>query len=148
MDKPKITPPFYLFSCFVFEIIIYYALPAFQIIHYPYNLIGIIVLLIGVVLNIWTWRLFAKYRTTHLFEESSALVTEGPLKYTRNPMYLGLVLFLTGVAIISGNIISLFAPIIFAIIINSMFLPYEEDKMLISFGEEYIKYKHKVRRWM
>ena len=63
-------------------------------------------------------------------------------------MYVGFVVFLIGCSVLSGNILSALCPLIFFLILDRMFIPYEEEKMEAAFGEEYLEYKRSVRRWL
>ncbi len=63
-------------------------------------------------------------------------------------MYLGFVVFLIGVSILSGNILALLCPALLFCILNWMFIPYEEEKMESTFHREYLDYKQSVRRWL
>ena len=63
-------------------------------------------------------------------------------------MYVGFVVFLIGCSILSGNILSALCPLILFLILDRMFIPYEEEKMEATFGEEYLEYKRRVRRWL
>jgi protein-S-isoprenylcysteine O-methyltransferase Ste14 len=76
------------------------------------------------------------------------LVVGGFYRYTRNPMYLGMVTALLGVAILLGTL-SAFLPIpIFVWIIQKQFIEGEERFLEEIFGGQYLAYKGKVRRWL
>ncbi|MDF3029106.1 MAG: Isoprenylcysteine carboxyl methyltransferase family protein [Fluviicola sp.] len=85
----------------------------------------------------------------HTFKTPQKLVTHGLFKYSRNPIYLGFVIALFGVWILlSGNLFSLFGVMFFFLIANFGYIPYEEKQMETIFGQEYLAYKNKVRRWI
>ena len=80
--------------------------------------------------------------------ETSKLVTDGFFKITRNPMYLGMLLFLLGLSIYNGLIVGLiFLPLFVGYITYFQIIP-EENAMLELFGEEFKVYMKKVRRWI
>jgi protein-S-isoprenylcysteine O-methyltransferase Ste14 len=82
------------------------------------------------------------------FEISTALVTTGLYRLTRNPMYLGLALALVGVAVLLGTL-SPFLPIpVFVWIIQAQFIRGEERFLEEIFGAGYLAYKSRVRRWI
>lgn len=81
-------------------------------------------------------------------ETPSALVTGGPFRATRNPMYIGMALILLGIALWRGDAVLLAAPVAFVIIINATRIPREERQMEALFGDAYRLYKKKVRRWI
>tara|TARA_B100000965_G_C19115211_1_gene550835 strand:+ start:111 stop:503 length:393 start_codon:yes stop_codon:yes gene_type:complete len=82
------------------------------------------------------------------FSESTTLITEGFYKYTRNPMYVGMNSFLLGLLVILNNPINLIFLIVFFFIVRNLFVIKEEMQMKETFGEEYLLYKDKVRRWL
>ena len=63
-------------------------------------------------------------------------------------MYLGMVLILIGLAITCKNIIAVGIALIFFLILHFMFIPFEEIKLEKTFGENYLAYKQRVRRWL
>jgi len=76
---------------------------------FPYNLLGIPWILIGYLMAIKGKKLFKKRDTNIMtFEQPDKLVTEGLYRFSRNPMYLGFVIALIGVALVSGAAISSF----------------------------------------
>ena len=81
-------------------------------------------------------------------KEASQLVTDGFFKITRNPMYLGMLLFLLGLSIYNGLIVGLvFLPLFVGYITFFQIIP-EESAMIEIFGEDYKAYMKKVRRWI
>ena len=82
------------------------------------------------------------------FSESTALITEGFYKYTRNPMYVGMNSFLLGLLIILNNPINFTFLVIFFFIVRNLFVVKEEVQMEETFGVDYLTYKGKVRRWL
>jgi protein-S-isoprenylcysteine O-methyltransferase Ste14 len=63
-------------------------------------------------------------------------------------MYLGGILILLGATILSHNLSGLIPAFFFFSIINWMFIPFEENKMEKTFGQKYLDYKNKIRRWI
>ncbi|MFH1321074.1 MAG: isoprenylcysteine carboxylmethyltransferase family protein, partial [Bacteroidota bacterium] len=127
--KIRSIPPVYLSLCLILIVILFFLLPQMNLIKFPYNLSGFIFVFIGVFLNKNSHYLFKKHNTTEIFVKSTYIIREGPYKYTRNPMYLGMILLLVGCALCFGNIISLISPVMFFVIIQTIFIPYEEKKM-------------------
>ena len=79
---------------------------------------------------------------------ASTLVTAGPYKVTRNPMYLGMAIVYLGIAIAGQSVWALILlPIVLAIIQRWVIEP-EEAFLERRFGAAYISYKEKVRRWI
>ena len=146
--KFKNIPPLYFFIGILIIIFIYVFLPYFPKIAYPYNWIGIVFICLGAYLNISADKIMKKYNTSHKFEKSVYVVQEGVFQISRNPMYLGMTFILAGLALISKNIAALISPFIFFLVMSLIFIPSEERKMTRELGEEYLKYKQKVRCWI
>lgn len=106
-------------------------------------------IILGLLLALWVEGVFQRAKTTvKPFEKTSALVTSGPFRFSRNPMYLGMTVIFIGVTIILGNFLCLIGAIAFVITMNVKFIKFEEAKMTKTFGAEYIEYKQNVRRWI
>lgn len=94
---------------------------------------------------------FHRAQTTvnpHRPKHASSLVTTGIYRYTRNPMYLGLLLFLAAWAIYLGSVLA-FAPLILFVLYMDRFqIEPEERALVIVFGKEYTAYRARVRRWL
>ena len=149
MVKRKIMPPTYFYLGIVLIILMHFIFPLIQLIRYPYTLIGILFIIFGTTLNIFSWLLFIKNKTTqNPFKKPDKLIMQGVYKISRNPMYLGMLLGLIGLCILLGSLITFIFPIIFFIILEKLFIPIEEESMKRTFGNYYIKYKNKVRRWI
>jgi len=93
--------------------------------------------------------LFKKKSTTvKPFQETTSLIINGPFRFTRNPMYIGMVAILLGEAMLFGSLLTFIGPIAFYLIISWIFIPFEEGSLEGTFGQEYLDYKKKVRRWL
>jgi len=79
---------------------------------------------------------------------SSSLVTRGVYTFTRNPMYLGLLLLLLGLAAFLANPLALVLPAVFVAYINRFQITPEERTLSSLFGDAFSEYKAKVRRWL
>ena len=81
-------------------------------------------------------------------EQASALVTGGIYRWTRNPMYLGMLLLLVGWACILSNWAALAILPLFVIYLNRFQIAPEERALRARFGDEFDNYCRKVRRWL
>jgi len=86
--------------------------------------------------------------TPHLFQGNPTLVARGPFRFSRNPMYLGLVLTLTGAAIVIGHLTPWVGPIALFLWLDRAFIPHEEALLAAHFGAEWDAYRARVRRWV
>ena len=80
--------------------------------------------------------------------KTSFLVHKGIYKHTRNPMYLGLVLILVSVAFCLRNIVGFSIIPLFILFITKYQIIPEEEVLESIFGQEYLRYINKVRRWI
>ena len=129
-------------------ILLHYLIPVMIVIPRPYSYLGAVLMLLSLALMTWTAMLFREERTSfQLRGESSALVTSGPFRFSRNPMYLGMLTWLVGLAVLLGSLIAFLFPILFFLLANLVVIPPEEKRMEHLFGEQFIEYKRRVRRW-
>jgi protein-S-isoprenylcysteine O-methyltransferase Ste14 len=92
---------------------------------------------------------FARHGTSvHPFHQPTALVTDGPYRITRNPMYLGMVIALLGIAVWLGSLTPLLVIPVFARLIQRLFITNEERRLSDVFGAAYHEYRNRVRRWL
>jgi protein-S-isoprenylcysteine O-methyltransferase Ste14 len=142
-------PPVYLLMTLIAMSALHATVPIMYLIVSPYRYAGILLLVAGVSTTAASAGLFSKLGTpVRPFEQSTLVVTTGLFRFTRNPMYLGMVVALFGVAILLGSLVSLFPIPVFVAIIHLQFILNEEEFMEDLFGDEYLAYKRKVRRWV
>ncbi len=145
----KIPPPI---VAILFAVMIFYFSDSFAYVDLPFKIyISLFFVLLGFFITFSSARNFKKKETTVnpiKPEEASQLVTDGFFKITRNPMYLGMLLFLLGLSIYNGLIVGLvFLPLFVGYITFFQIIP-EENAMIEIFGEDYKAYMKKVRRWI
>ena len=145
----KIPPPIITLIC---GLGIYFSRPLFP--KYNYISIDIIAasfLLLGIIILITAVLSFKRQSTTLSPlqpEKASYLVVSGIFKYSRNPMYLGMLLILISMTIkfnFVGGILIIFAFITF--ITKFQIIP-EETALEKLFGKEFTRYKKKTKRWI
>ncbi|GGE89371.1 methyltransferase family protein [Pseudoalteromonas gelatinilytica] len=94
---------------------------------------------------------FRKQGTTvdpRIPEKSASLVTSGVYQFSRNPMYVGMLLMLVGWGIYLGNIASFIMLPVFILYMNRFQIMPEEMFMAEKFGLAYQQYQKSVRRWL
>lgn len=79
---------------------------------------------------------------------TSSLVTSGVYVITRNPMYLGMAFFLVAWAVFLSSVWALLGPVIFVWYMNRFQIEPEEKVLLAIFGNSFVEYKARVRRWL
>lgn len=104
---------------------------------------------LGFSFMMWARILFTSRNTT-LFvgRPSSQLVCEGPFRFSRNPMYVGVMVLLMGMALWVGTLpLYVAVPVVF-LLLHGIHIPREERMLRDVFGERYLTYSKKVRRWL
>jgi protein-S-isoprenylcysteine O-methyltransferase Ste14 len=128
---------------------LHFVVPVKRIIPFPWDLLGLIPLVLGIALNIIADKAFRDAKTTvKPFQESAALITDGVYRISRHPMYLGFVLILFGLAVLLGSLTPFIIIPIFAIVMDQVFIVVEERMLAEKFGQAWLDYKAKVRRWV
>ena len=147
--KPQPLPPLLFLCAIVAMVALQLLAPMGQIVHGPWRLLGMPLIAIGLALNAWADRLFKRRGTAvSPLAASTALVIDGPFAYTRNPMYLGLVLLSMGIALALGGVSPWLIVPVFAGLLRVRFISMEESKLAASFGQQYLEYAARVRRWL
>lgn len=81
-------------------------------------------------------------------DETAVLVRSGIYRYSRNPMYAGVLLMLLGWGVYLGNLLSVLCTLIFIAYITRFQIKPEERVLLDKFGTNFLAYKNQVRRWL
>ncbi|HLO15814.1 MAG TPA: isoprenylcysteine carboxylmethyltransferase family protein [Anaerolineales bacterium] len=111
--------------------------------------IGYVLVIIGFGLPFSAANQFMKAHTTLDPHSSvSQIVTRGPYRFSRNPIYLGFVCFLIGITLIFRTYWGLILSPLFIVLLNMLVIKYEEAYLEKKFGEVYTSYKSRVRRWL
>lgn len=105
-------------------------------------------LVLGVTVFAWARLHFRKKDAEiHTFKQPKALITDGPFRFSRNPMYLSFFLLLLAAAFYVNTWCALLAPLAFFLTAMFWYIPHEERRMRSSFGAAYDDYAWKTRRW-
>lgn len=149
MKTKRVLPPTYLWVSIAAMVLLDVLTPVYDFAPYPWNLLGIVPLVTGIVLNLAADAAFRKARTTvKPFEASTALITSGVFRISRHPMYLGMVLVLLGTATLLGSLAPLFVVAIFTLLMELVFVRTEEKMLETRFGPAWTAYRSKVRKWL
>jgi protein-S-isoprenylcysteine O-methyltransferase Ste14 len=148
-QKRKIVPPVYLLIALIVMVGLHQLVPIASFTHPTLMYFGTTLAVFGLSMTVMSAGLFKKVGTGIVpFDEATVLVSGGFYRFTRNPMYLGMVMLLLGIALIFGSYSSLLPIPFFIWIIHKNFILGEENFLLEAFGEEFLAYKAKVRRWL
>ncbi len=142
-------PPFIALTLFGTAWLISMGMELASFIPTPWNAAGWAIVLLGVALPGAALFRFNRAGTPHdPYAHPEALVVAGPYRFTRNPMYLGVTLVLLGLAVWFGTWPYFLAPPLFMLTIRLAFIPREERRLEATFGQAYLDYKARVRRWI
>ena len=145
----KIPPPIVTLIC---GLAIYFSKTFFnKFFSYNNNTISLFLLILGFTVFTLAVKAFNRQKTTvNPLEprQASSLVSSGIFKYSRNPMYLGMLIILLALSfkfnLVGGIVISLF---FYLFITKFQILP-EEEAMNELFGDEFTEYSNRTRRWI
>lgn len=113
------------------------------------GVVGRGLLIAGVFVCLWAIAAFARHDTVvHHGARARTLITNGPFHFSRNPIYLGMVILAIGVGLVyrSSWALLLVAPLVLAL--QSLSIVREERYLEQEFGERYARYRQDVRRWI
>jgi len=145
----KIIPPYLFVICSVLMLGLWWLYPMYLWLSFPISLIGLLPFIVGLGIAKQGSDVFAKTGTNiETFHDPNVLVTEGLYKISRNPMYLGFLTALLGIALILGNASALLIVISFFVITDRWYIEFEEHAMEKTFGDAYRHYKTQTRRWL
>jgi protein-S-isoprenylcysteine O-methyltransferase Ste14 len=149
LTEGRVLPPVYFLLALMAMVALHYLVPIAQLINSLFRYTGIVLVVSAIALVLWAAVLFRRAGTTiKPFQKSSALITGGPYRITRNPIYVGMVGALIGTAVLLGSVAPFLVIPAFTALIQSKFIRAEEAALERTFGSVFLDYKSKVRRWL
>jgi protein-S-isoprenylcysteine O-methyltransferase Ste14 len=151
LDHPdvRIPPPLIYVAGFVIGLVLERFFPVLVFPKIPSRIAAVLCSALGVTMAVWSVGLFHRERTSFVpIKPTTTLVIYGPYHFTRNPMYLGLVCLYVGLALWFGIFWALILlPAVMALIQQYVIIR-EEQYLERKFGDQYLRYKAGVRRWI
>jgi protein-S-isoprenylcysteine O-methyltransferase Ste14 len=146
----KVPPPVWALVYVLIGVAISWSLGWPKLPGLPLAPLGIALVAVAWIPPVWAIVLFRREGTevSPTSPANRTLITSGPYRFTRNPMYLGLVIVTLGIAVWVGAWPMFIAPIAVFATANWIHIPFEEDKMRRQFGATYDGYVRRVRRWV
>ena len=110
---------------------------------------ALLLLALGFLVRVWATVYFYAHKMRVIaLEPQKTLITSGPYRFSRNPLYLGGNVFIFfGAALLFGSPTALFATAMHLPLMD-LFIRREEGQLERDFGEEWQSYKQRVRRWL
>jgi len=147
--RPRLIPPIYFATALAGMMVLNRWIPVTTVMPRQVAWAGFALWAAGFTCSFWGGtELYLAGTPLRPFEHSTALVTHGIYRISRNPIYLGLVVFLTGSALVMGTATPLLGPPVLVITLQRGFIRHEEEALEETFGGEYRRYKEQVRRWI
>ena len=112
--------------------------------------LGVALIAVGFAIAFWAISLFriAGTEINPTSETNKSLIIRGPYRFTRNPMYLALVVLTLGIGFAVGSLPMFAVPVLLFTTTNWVHIPFEEAKMHRQFGAAFCAYTSQVRRWI
>lgn len=146
---PREIPPVWQIGAIAMMVGLHLLWPITTWIPRPWNHLGWLVIVVSMVVQISNLQRFRRVRTgLRPFDPVSQLVVEGAYRWSRNPMYVGLVVTTVGVAMCLGTVSPLFVPPILWLVLDRRFVRREERFLRQELGAVYEEYCGRVRRWL
>jgi protein-S-isoprenylcysteine O-methyltransferase Ste14 len=113
------------------------------------RLTGEALIILGAILSLWAVLAFTRARTTLLpFRPAAALVTSGPFRFSRNPMYVGMTTVYVGAALAMNMAWPLLLLPVALVALFRLVIVREEEYLERAFTDAYGAYRSRVRRWL
>tara|TARA_B100000609_G_C17190707_1_gene422304 strand:+ start:21 stop:455 length:435 start_codon:yes stop_codon:yes gene_type:complete len=139
-------PPVITLLCLIAQFILLATIPIPVAIHL---VLGLLVLASSLALIIFSFLELNKFDTTYVPDGNpEKLVKSGPFRYSRNPIYLGMLGILISVSFFSQSLSTFIVPVVFYFIIEATWIKHEEEKLSEKFNKEWNEYKSSTRRWI
>ena len=152
MKKHRIynhIPDFCLFGFSFVAFAVAWTWPGTVVIASEWWLVGTACIVVAALTIHATMRALRRVATsTNPLDKPTELLTTGPFKLSRNPLYLANILAVLCCAIASGSWLALLCPVVCFAVLNWLIIPIEEHTIHHVFGERYEWYCRRVRRWL
>ena len=151
MSRPRVFPPLIMIAiaAVMWWLDRYY--PLMDLFDLEWQRLGYLLFIAAIMIDLWAMGLFRRAGTSvHplRLEQNRALVTDGIYRFTRNPMYLGMLLMLTGFAVRLGSLTPFMLLPIYILILQRIQITHEERFLAAQYGGAYQDYRSRVRRWL
>jgi len=113
------------------------------------RVVGVVAIALGFALMLWALGWFMRIKTTPThWQPTTAIAFDGPYRFTRNPMYVGMMLVQGGIAFCANALWPLVTLIPVLLVIRKEVIAREEAYLEAKFGAPYRDFKDRVRRWL
>ena len=142
-------PPLIYIAALVVGLVLRALVPTTFLPRGPAFVLGTVLVAIAAWLSLWGVRVMHRAGTSEKTSlPTTALVTTGPFRYTRNPLYVSLTLGYLGIAVAAQSLWALALLIVVLVVMQQGVIRREERYLARRFGVDYLRYKERVRRWI
>ena len=142
--KYRLMPPGFFLLAIILMVVLHVLFPGRIVVTGWYRLLGTLPLVHGIASNLMADRAFKKVRTpVSPFAKTTTLITWGIFSRIR-----GMVCILSGIWLLLGSLSPILILVVFALLMHTLFIKPEESKLADEFGEAWIDYAIKTRRWL
>ncbi|PSK97848.1 protein-S-isoprenylcysteine O-methyltransferase Ste14 [Haloactinopolyspora alba] len=148
--QPSRLPPYLAFFGTLLLIgPVHLVTPGPQLLTFPATLAGLAVIAAGLVLAGGQQRAIGRHGQGGMYTDvPTRLIDDGVFRFSRNPLYLAMVLLTLGIAVLLGSLGALVLVALEFVAMNVWGIPYEERVLAREFGDDYAAYRRRVRRWL
>ena len=139
-------PPVITLVCVLVQVLLYNLIPLTVNLSI---LMGLFLLFPSIGVIFLAFKELNKHETTIYPDgEPEHLVTTGPFKFSRNPIYLGMLGIILSVAFLMQSLSALLIPVLFILILENTWIPHEEKKLEEKFKDQWNDYLASTKRWL
>lgn len=147
--QPRVLPPVWVMLCVLLQLALdrWFPLMVFDA---PWSrMTGAGLILAGLGLILWSAWWFRRRQTPIVPGNAPlAMITDGPYRLSRNPIYAGMLLIITGLAFAMGSLTPFLVVTLLFGLLRDLFVVPEERIMEEEFGDQWRDYTKRVRRWL
>ncbi len=150
VESPPRIPPYLAFFGAVLLIgPVHLVTPGPRLLELPVSLIGLVPLAASVPFAVGQQRAVQQHGQGGMFTDvPTRLITSGVFRFSRNPLYLAMILLTLGIAVLLGSLGALVVVALEFAAMSAWGIPYEERILASEFGTDYADYRSRVRRWL
>lgn len=145
----KISPLVYFGIALILMVLLDYFMPLSHMIFIPLRILGGLIFLGGIFIIFKIAKQYEQEGTPIKYlARPTTILTTGPYRYSRNPVYLAMLLSLLGAWIALASLSPVIIIIGFFFLLDRCIIPQEEIFLEAEQPQKYLDYKYQVRRWL
>lgn len=146
----KVPPPIWALLTVVLMMVLAHFAPLLSLDFAYRKQLSVFIGIVGGLIDVYSVYLFVRAKTTvnPLKPSASSLIVSGMYKFSRNPMYLGMLIILSACGLYLGALSALLMLPVFVLVMNKLQIAPEERQLRSIFPQDYPVYCQRVRRWL